>query len=635
MDELARIINLLKSKLPDYLRKKGLNPDAGFNCLNPSHKEHMPSMSYSASTQTVDCFSCNASYDIFALIGIDFNLSSFKAQFIKAHEMFIGEVPYSLLSALNEQYSENKDPHFEIASDYPDKYKNDFINESAKQNQDIGDTFSIYTDKFQNSNPTGGLTIGGNRSNDSFPPKGLNFSQPRGGGVVFNANTRNPAFNPSLQRNPGQHLSQQSPNNINFSIGSNTFDSGFREELKNDYSEYFRQCSQEIKETDFYEYHCISDETVKRFKLGCDPHFMAGVDQIGGQIIWKAAIIPLGTSSYAVYNTARPENSRVIRKGPYEIFNAQALNYERDLFITFDELDALSLESLGHSAIAIGDPRNLPVLLETLRQKKNENRCYYICRNNETREKDIANQLGNYLVSLNNPYRIINLALPYKSINEALCKTPETLRYRLDNFNDLVTFSPEGIIRKTEDIKFIEDSVSLTKLELSGNLYTFSGQAPLLHRLVSDIISSNECSILYAGNRVQWKNICQFVSSDRTFGYGDKSAKFISIDGEHIQDQLMKNLSALLMLVESSFVTIVDLSACLPQTALSTLEALADLSEKMKLPIVALCNQKVRYFAESLAVQQLEFSYANDAEIEVDTLSAGGKPLSFIKYQGI
>ena len=55
----------------------------------------------------------------------------------------------------------------------------------------------------------------------------------------------------------------------------------------------------------------------------------------------------------------------------------------------------------------------------------------------------------------------------------------------------------------------------------------------------------------------------------------------------------------------------------------------------MKLPIVALCNQKVRYFAESLAVQQLEFSYANDAEIEVDTLSAGGKPLSFIKYQGI
>ena len=88
-------IELLKSKLPDYLNSKGINPAKPFNCLNPKHDDRNPSMSYDAKNQRCHCFSCGASYDLLDLIGIDYGLDLFYDQLHKAADLYGIEIEKS------------------------------------------------------------------------------------------------------------------------------------------------------------------------------------------------------------------------------------------------------------------------------------------------------------------------------------------------------------------------------------------------------------------------------------------------------------------------------------------------------------------------------------------------------------
>lgn len=78
----------LKARLAEYLTRKGIDHSKPFRCLNPQHDDRNPSMSFDAARNIVKCFSCDATYDIFSLIGLDHNLTDFKSQLAKAKELF-------------------------------------------------------------------------------------------------------------------------------------------------------------------------------------------------------------------------------------------------------------------------------------------------------------------------------------------------------------------------------------------------------------------------------------------------------------------------------------------------------------------------------------------------------------------
>ena len=59
----------LKSCLPQWLREHGLPLHKPFACLNPAHRDAHPSMRYNEKNQTVHCFACGATYDVFDLGG--------------------------------------------------------------------------------------------------------------------------------------------------------------------------------------------------------------------------------------------------------------------------------------------------------------------------------------------------------------------------------------------------------------------------------------------------------------------------------------------------------------------------------------------------------------------------------------
>ena len=70
----------LKSCLPQWLREHGLPLHKPFACLNPAHQDIHPSMGYNEKNQTVHCFACGATYDVFDLVGQEENLTDFPSK---------------------------------------------------------------------------------------------------------------------------------------------------------------------------------------------------------------------------------------------------------------------------------------------------------------------------------------------------------------------------------------------------------------------------------------------------------------------------------------------------------------------------------------------------------------------------
>lgn len=89
------IISEYKTYLWDYLQKyhNVTSPKRFFHCLNPNHIDNNPSMMFTDKYNICKCFSCGASYDIYDLIGLDYDLHNFKEQLEKVQELYLGYVP--------------------------------------------------------------------------------------------------------------------------------------------------------------------------------------------------------------------------------------------------------------------------------------------------------------------------------------------------------------------------------------------------------------------------------------------------------------------------------------------------------------------------------------------------------------
>ena len=64
-----------KEHLEAYLNAKGINTSTNFSCLNPSHEDKHPSMSFDFRRNRCHCFSCGVDYDIFDVVNIDTGLT--------------------------------------------------------------------------------------------------------------------------------------------------------------------------------------------------------------------------------------------------------------------------------------------------------------------------------------------------------------------------------------------------------------------------------------------------------------------------------------------------------------------------------------------------------------------------------
>ena len=83
-------ISQYKSYLGDYLEKYHniKNRKQFFHCLNPNHTDNNPSMMFTDKYNICKCFSCGVYYDIFDIVGMDYNLPNFRDQLLKVKEIY-------------------------------------------------------------------------------------------------------------------------------------------------------------------------------------------------------------------------------------------------------------------------------------------------------------------------------------------------------------------------------------------------------------------------------------------------------------------------------------------------------------------------------------------------------------------
>lgn len=81
-------IEELKAFLGEYLRLKGINTSSFFRCVSPNHEDKHPSMSFYKKGNICNCFACGEKYNIFRLVGMEYDLKGFKAQKEKVIELY-------------------------------------------------------------------------------------------------------------------------------------------------------------------------------------------------------------------------------------------------------------------------------------------------------------------------------------------------------------------------------------------------------------------------------------------------------------------------------------------------------------------------------------------------------------------
>ena len=600
-NNLEQKIAILKAKLPSYLRSMGLNPASKFCCINPQDHDNLPSMSYDPNTLTVKCFNCKASYNIFDLLGFRFHLDSFKEQFIKAHELFLGPVSPNILQELN-AYEQNP-PQFEFAGDFEIKKEPPFSEDNANLN------IRPFKDQvFSQLQNQAKIPAAQDISFSSF-----NTDQ----NVIFGKTPF--GFNAKAQ------------NTTNFAPQSSMFFNHKNDDMLPNFGDYLAQCTLNCQHTDYFRSRGISDEVVKRFSLGYDPHCFVGIDKLNNKIFWQAVIFPYGHHGYRIRNTNPLSEDRFRGKGFCDIFNAQALETSGTIFITEGEMDALSLETLGFKAIALGGVGNIGRLIELIRSYKVEH-SFYICLDNDKSGKDASLKLASAFYQIKIPYRDINIAYPYKDPNEALCQDMLGFKDRLQNLEQLLSLNLLCDLKKTSNPLFINVPEDLDTLKLSGNLYTLCGRAIALRLLLANILNASLCSIFYIATHAQCTNLQSQLKQNPN---GAKRSKFLELCSNQLIAEISTKISTCVLQGQIPEILVVDASTLDAKEALALAASLNEQALALKLPILMLGSAEISSKVESLALQNIEVSLTSDGDFKCTSVNSQGQPVSFIKYAKI
>ncbi|KXA24011.1 JAB domain-containing protein [Fusobacterium nucleatum] len=119
-------IEELKNFLGEYLELKGINTASVFRCFSPTHEDKHPSMSFYKKGNICNCFACGEKYNIFSLVGMEYNLKGFKEQKEKVIELYknrelIQDVNATIYSKKNIEVELNTNPQQKEAKEkrYP------------------------------------------------------------------------------------------------------------------------------------------------------------------------------------------------------------------------------------------------------------------------------------------------------------------------------------------------------------------------------------------------------------------------------------------------------------------------------------------------------------------------------------
>lgn len=232
-----------------------------------------------------------------------------------------------------------------------------------------------------------------------------------------------------------------------------------------DYTSFFKACSNNLEKTDYFLKRGLSLETVKRFNIGyCEnwKHPKAPTAPATPRLI-----IPTSPTSYLARDTRQEltETEKKYQKqkvGATHIFNLEALESDKPVYIVEGEIDSLSIIEAGGEAIGLGSINNIPKFLEILKTKK-PSKALIIALDNDTKGQEAQEKLIKGLEDLALNYIVYDVAQGYKDSNEALVADIFDFAIRVNEG------TAEAIQASLSDVEKLEKENAFNYLEVFNN----------------------------------------------------------------------------------------------------------------------------------------------------------------------
>ena len=142
-----RNLTELKNFLEEYLELKGINTKKFMRCFSLEHEDKNPSMNYFAPGKICKCFACGAKYDIFKLVGQEYNLTNFHDQVEKVYELYTNK---ELIKNANETIYSRKGTNINLETS--DKtLKENTTNSLENMSVEFLRKYRLYIEKCQNN----------------------------------------------------------------------------------------------------------------------------------------------------------------------------------------------------------------------------------------------------------------------------------------------------------------------------------------------------------------------------------------------------------------------------------------------------------------------------------------------------
>ena len=248
---------------------------------------------------------------------------------------------------------------------------------------------------------------------------------------------------------------------------------------------------------------------------------------------------------------------------------------------------------------------------------------------------DAAKALASGLYHLHIPYKRIDLAFPYKDINDALVNDKNSLKDRLEHLEDLLTYSLTPLPRKAEKHQFITNADELCALKLSPVLYSFCLRSHTGRNLIAALIDARQIDIAYAGSVNQWQYISSLVKRPPVDQIQESTwirSGLIKTDPDHIIEDIKQGITAYKVQGENNYVTIADLTSMPMDRCLLTASRLSTLCANLNVPIIALCNQEAIRYVESQSLQNILITQNAHGDFCCETTDRDGKSIDFTLF---
>ena len=216
---------------------------------------------------------------------------------------------------------------------------------------------------------------------------------------------------------------------------------------KIDYTEFFLLAASRIKDTDYAERRGLSPEVIRRFQLGFVKEWRnPTLDVEKRQRISPSPrlIIPTSPYSYVARDvrqelTDKQRSYAKLKVGHVHIFHAEALGQEsKPIFVTEGEIDALSIESVGGCACALGSTGMVNAFLKGV-ERHRPKLPLLIALDRDAAGCMAKNKLIKGLEVLGITYACVNISGEHKDANEALIANREVFATAVQEAEEMAT----------------------------------------------------------------------------------------------------------------------------------------------------------------------------------------------------